>query len=66
MSPLRILTLAAAALLVLVGVLVVLGYIGAVVPEPRLRVTVGVILVLMGLYRAAIGLGRSRDRDDSR
>ena len=66
MSPLRILTLVAAALLVIVGALVILGYIGAVVPDARLRITVGIILVLMGLYRAALGLGRGRDRDDSR
>lgn len=61
MSPLRLLTLAAAALLVAVGVLVILGYIGGVVPDSRLRITVGVILVLMGLYRAALGFGRGRD-----
>lgn len=62
MSPLRLLTLTVAVALVVVGALVALGLIGPPTPEPRLRVVVGVILVLMGLYRGAVGLGR-RDAD---
>ncbi len=61
MSPLRLLTLTVAALLVVVGLLVAFGLIGPTTPEPTLRVTVGVILVLMGLYRGAVGLGHNRD-----
>ena len=61
MSPLRILTLVAATLLVVVGLLLVFGVVGTAGPEPRLRVTAGVIFVLMGLYRAALGFGRGRD-----
>lgn len=60
MTPLRILTLVAAALLIVVGLLIVFGYIGADVPEPRLRITVGVITVLMGVHRGVVGLGRTR------
>ena len=62
MSPLRLLTLTVAALLVVVGVLVVFGYVGLQTPEPRLRVVVGVILILLGLYRGAVGFSR-RDAD---
>ena len=61
MSPLRLLTFVAAAFLVVVGLLLVFGVVGTAVPEPRLRITVGVIFVLMGLYRAALGLSRGRD-----
>lgn len=61
MFPLRVLTLTVAALLIVVGLLVALGLIGPETPEPTLRITVGVILVLMGLYRGAVGLGRGRD-----
>lgn len=61
MSPLRILTLTVAVFLVAVGLLVATGLIGPKTPEPTLRVTVGVILVLMGLYRGAVGFGRGRD-----
>ena len=60
MDPLRLLTLAVAAILVVVGLLVAFGVVGVGAPEPTLRVTVGVILVLMGLYRGAVGLGRTR------
>lgn len=66
MTTLRLLTLTAAVLLVVVGLLVILGYIGGVVPDSRLRITVGVILVLMGLYRAALGLRPGRGKDDRR
>ena len=61
MSPLRILTLTVAVLLIVVGVLVAFGLVGPEAPEPTLRVTVGVVLVLMGLYRGAVGLGSRRD-----
>lgn len=64
MNLLRTLSLLAAAFLVTLGVLVVAGYVGAVVPEPRLRITLGVIMILMGLYRAALGLSPRRGRDD--
>lgn len=60
MSPLRILTLTVAVFLVAVGLLVATGLIGPKTPESTLRVTVGVILVLMGLYRGAVGFGRGR------
>ncbi len=62
MSPLRLLTLTVAVALVVAGTLVAFGLVGPATPEPRLRVVVGVILVLMGLYRGAVGLGR-RDAD---
>lgn len=62
MPPLRLLTLTVAVLLVVVGTLVAFGLIGPATPEPRLRVVVGVILVLMGLYRGAVGLGRREGR----
>lgn len=62
MSPLRVLTLTVAALLVVAGLLVAFGLIGPATPEPTLRVVVGVVIVLMGIYRGAVGL--SRDRDD--
>lgn len=65
MSPFRLLTLVVAVLLVAVGLLVAFGRLGPPTPEPTLRVTVGVILVLMGLYRGAVGLGR-RGADDRR
>ena len=65
MSPLRLLTLVVAGLLIVVGLLVAFGRLGLATPEPTLRVTVGVILVLMGLYRGAVGLGR-RDADGRR
>ena len=60
MDPLRLLTLTVAAILVVVGLLVAFGVVGLGTPEPTLRITVGVILVLMGLYRGAVGLGRTR------
>ena len=59
MSPLRLLTLVVAVLLVVAGLLVAFG----VTPEPTLRVTVGVILVLMGLYRGVVGFSRGRGAD---
>jgi hypothetical protein len=65
MSPFRLLTLVVAVLLIVVGLLVAFGRLGPPTPEPTLRVTVGVILVLMGLYRGAVGLGR-RDADGRR
>ena len=58
MTPLRLLTLTVAALLVVAGTLVAFGLVRPPTPEPPLRVVVGTILVLMGLYRGAIGLGR--------
>ena len=63
MSPLRLLTLVVAVLLVVAGLLIAFGVVGNVTPEPTLRVTVGVILVLMGLYRGVVGFSRGRGAD---
>jgi uncharacterized membrane protein HdeD (DUF308 family) len=60
MSPFRLLTLVVAALLVVVGVLVAFDVVGVPTPEPSLRVTIGVILVLMGVYRGVVGWNRDR------
>lgn len=60
MSPVRLLTLTVAVLLISVGLAVALGYFVPPATEPRLRVTVGVILVLMGLYRGVVGWSRGR------
>ncbi len=60
MSPLRVLTLSVAALLIVVGLLLAFGLIGPETPEPTLRVVVGVVIVLMGIYRGAVALIRDR------
>ena len=60
MSPLRVLTLSVAALLIVIGLLLAFGFIGPETPEPTLRVVVGVVIVLMGIYRGAVALIRDR------
>lgn len=66
MSPARLLTLTVAVLLVVVGLLVAFGVLGVPTPEPTLRITMGVILVLMGLYRGAVGWSRDRGANGGR
>lgn len=63
MSPVRLLTLTVAVLLVVVGLLVLSGVVGVATPEPTLRITIGVILVLMGVYRGVVGWNRGRGTD---
>ena len=63
MSPARLLTLTVAAFLIVVGLLVAFGVVGMATPEPSLRVTIGVILVLMGVYRGVVGWNRDRGAD---
>ena len=62
MNPLRLLTLVVAAVFVAAGAAISLGYLVPPDVQPMLRVTIGVVLMLMGVYRGILGWTSRRAR----
>jgi hypothetical protein len=60
MNPLRLLSYAVAALMALVGIAVLAGYVAPGAPA-KVRWTFGVVLLLFAAYRVAVQGSRGRD-----